>query len=95
MAIYEYECPDHGRFEILQRDFSVTHPCPLCEQSSPKILSRIGQVKVIHTEQLPFNSWQRIENRQKILKDTSIMKALADYKEERMSGYKLVEVQNG
>jgi putative FmdB family regulatory protein len=41
MPIYEYECEQHGVFE-LQREMSLARaggPCPECEQSCPRILS--------------------------------------------------------
>jgi len=41
MPIYEFECKDHGVFElILKMDIYNNFSCPKCSNPSPKIVSR-------------------------------------------------------
>lgn len=41
MPIYEYECPKHGRFEVLQ-DFDSEGTCSECGQRASKLVSSIS-----------------------------------------------------
>ncbi len=44
MAVYEYECPDGHRFEILcyMKDYNELYPCPSCQQESRRIMTPFG-----------------------------------------------------
>jgi len=42
MPIFEYECPKHGRFEKLQKEFTEGSICPECGRLSPKVMSRVS-----------------------------------------------------
>lgn len=81
MAIYEYSCPEHGIFEVFQTNNMPLRPCPSCGHPSTKILSRIGSIKVVPNEKLPYDAWQRVDDRKKIISDPVVKKALSDYKE--------------
>jgi len=41
MPIYEYYCPQHGKFEELKNmEERASHPCPQCKQNCTLIPSR-------------------------------------------------------
>src|SRR5262245_66021114 len=44
LPLYEYECPEHGRFELVQKfsDPPLTK-CPQCGKPVQKLLSEIGR----------------------------------------------------
>ena len=45
MPVYEYECPEHGKFEILipfALSNQSTAPCPQCTAPSGKVVSNIS-----------------------------------------------------
>ncbi len=82
MPIYEYECAEHGIFELVQGiDADNYFPCPQCHSRAVRLFPHIAQIKAIHNERLPFNAPERVEDRHRILKDTSVKKHLADFKE--------------
>ena len=84
MPIYEYRCPIHDKFEVLQQSRKdETYICPECGQESPRIFSQIGLVRVHHTEKLDYNDPLRVYDRQRMAKDSAVKKALADYAEEQ------------
>jgi len=83
MAIYEYQCPEHGTFEVISRiNSNSLCPCPKCGKDSRRLLSSIGFFRVHHTEKLDYNDPVRVYDRQHIMKDTAVRKALSEYKEE-------------
>lgn len=82
MPIYEYACPVHGTFEVLSSDCKPEYRCPDCRRKSKRIVSRIAQVKVIHTERPPWYARERVEDRQRLMKDTKVKKALKEYKDQ-------------
>ena len=89
MPVYEYECSEHGRFEIMQPISADTvQPCPSCGRDSARKLSRIGLAGVHHTEKLDYNDPVRVYDRQKLMQDTAVKKALADYQEQSVASAK-------
>ncbi len=99
MPIYEYDCPVHGRFEninfILEADKS---PCPDCGLASKRVPSRIGIIRVHHAPIPDQNDSLRVHDRQRMMKDTAVKKALSDYKESQRyskeSPYNSMEVNH-
>ena len=51
MRMFQYECPEHGKFEKLLKEKKDTQPCPECGKDSKKI---IGSPSV-HYNSLGFN----------------------------------------
>jgi len=86
MPIYEFECPEHGRFEVLKTLGSPeTEPCPKCGKESSKVFSAIGFFRIHHTEKLGYNDSLRVYDRQRMMKDTAVQKALSEYKDKQLS----------
>lgn len=81
MPIYEYECPTHGRFEIITGVLDDEVSCPHCGQRCKMLVSNVAMVRVHHTEVLPYNDPLRVHDRQRIMKDTAVKKALDRYAE--------------
>ena len=50
MPIYEYDCPKHGKFEVLvsmkEYEQSETLPCPTCKKKSPRQVSQKTQFEL-------------------------------------------------
>ena len=83
MPIYEYRCPIHDKFEVIQQLNSKKEClCPKCGKESNRVLSRIGFFRIHHTEKLDYNDPLRVYDRQRMAKDTAVKKALSEYKEE-------------
>ena len=83
MPIYEYKCSAHGIFETIRSiNSEQVCLCPQCGRESNRVPSPIGFVRVHHTEKLAHNDSLRVYDRQRMLKDTAVKKALGEYKEE-------------
>jgi len=40
MPIYEYYCPEHGKFEVLKgREERASNPCPICKKKAKRLYS--------------------------------------------------------
>ncbi len=99
MPIYEYDCPIHRRFEnISSIDDTGSAYCPQCHVKCGRVPSRIALARVHHTERLDYNDSLRVHDRQRMMKDTAVKKALSDYKESRRyskgSPYNSMEVEH-
>jgi len=86
MPIYEFECPEHGSFEVLRTLGSPeTESCPKCDKESRRLISPIGFFRIHHTEKLDYNDPLRVYDRQRMMKDTAVQKALSEYKDKQLS----------
>ena len=86
MPLYEYQCPQHGRFEVLEKRLLAEHSCPVCKTICWAVISRPAIIRVRHTEILPYNSVERVESRQRMMQDTATKKALSNYAEQQRYG---------
>ena len=60
MPIFEYECPEHGKFEKIKNlNDNSTEYCPVCGASAQRIMSRPAITRVEHKENLPLGSGSR------------------------------------
>ncbi len=83
MAIYQFECPDHGIFETILKDVVSNSSCPQCGHCSPRVFSVTAIIRVHHTEKLDYNDPLRVDDRHRMMKDTAVKKALKEYTEEQ------------
>ncbi len=94
MPIYEYRCSNCGAIHELLHLIG-TEPeemnCMECGHLCTKIFSQIGLVRVHHTEKLDYNDPLRVYDRQRMVKDSAVKKALSEYKEEAHEKAKLGE----
>lgn len=91
MPVYEYECPEHGRFELLQ-DISAgtSRLCPKCGVESNRVVSKVT-FRIVRTERPPYDATERVYDRQRLMRDTKVKKALREYREETFSKVMPVE----
>jgi putative FmdB family regulatory protein len=83
MPLYEYKCPQHGTFEAVCEN-SNTRKCPDCGKESIRMLSVPGLIRVHHTDKLPPNHPLRVEDRQKMLKDTAVQRDMRNFQESQL-----------
>ena len=81
MAIYEFDCAEHGIFEVILKNPVKDSPCPECGSSSSKVFSAPAIIRVHHTEKLDYNDPLRVYDRQRMAKDTAVKKVLSDFAE--------------
>lgn len=84
MPLYEYKCPQHGVFEVIQYNTSdVPRFCPKCGAEAKRLFPNIAFARVHHTEKLDYNDPLRVYDRQRMMKDSAVQKAINLYKEEQ------------
>lgn len=88
MPIYEYECPEHGIFELRQGMFADTKTaCPVCGVECKRVMSAIGHI-CFEGRILPWNAPERVEDRRRLMKDTMVQKELRKFKEKQLDTIK-------
>ena len=86
MPIYEYRCPKCGSlYEIRRVSFNQTEEinCLLCSTLCKRVLSKIGFFRIHHTEKLDYNDPLRVYDRQKMVQDSAVKKAVKEYADEQ------------
>ncbi len=70
MPLYEYECREHGDFELVRAmsESSAPAPCPWCQRESPRMLSAPALHKVSHATRVALDRNERSRHEPKILK---------------------------
>ncbi len=85
MPLYEYLCPQHGAFELLQEGSNGSFPCPICGKSARKVFPLIAFSKVNHNERLPYNSYDRVADRKRMMGEPTVKKAVKAFTEQERS----------
>ena len=58
--IYQYRCPEHGDFELLQPMHAITASiCPTCGLGVARVMSVPAKVTVTYSEKLPYGNKSR------------------------------------
>lgn len=86
MPIYEYRCSQCGALH--EQILTIgTEPdemnCIECGSLCSKQISCVGLIRVHHTEKLAYDDPLRVHDRQRMMKDSAVQKALGDYTEEQ------------
>jgi putative FmdB family regulatory protein len=69
MPLYEYECREHGTFELHRSvaDFDLAGPCATCQRDSPRVLSVPGLRFTTSSERIARDRNERSRNEPRIV----------------------------
>ena len=59
MPIFEYDCPRHGKFEVIRSDYKKQISCPECGLSSRALITAPARARFVERESLPLGNKSR------------------------------------
>lgn len=73
MPLYEYECADHGHFELLRAmsESGAPAPCPSCQREARRVLSAPALHKTPYATRVAFERNERSRHEPKVLERTA------------------------